>query len=209
MDVDTGTAFTFALSGIWAQMRLESKTNCFSVAKLLLLKESSCHYQKSSFPGSILSFFFFPVDCSSRNLKICGRDVQGTKICYWVFSFRYWTACLLTLTREGEYLSAQLLYSVVKQQLGMLVCMPVESYYMYICVLNEIWHFIILCSTYNEIPDFIKTYIRTQCVRNIQICLGKLREELIEEIEHELIWALEAFQVDGGGKDVPRRKGRK
>ena len=137
MDVDTGTALTFALSGIWAQMRLESKTNCFSVAKLLLLKESSCHYQKSSFPGSILSFFFFPVDCSSRNLKICGRDVQGTKICYWVFSFRYWTACLLTLTREGEYLSAQLLYSVVKQQLGMLVCMPVESYYMYICVLNE------------------------------------------------------------------------
>lgn len=118
-------------------MRLESKTNCFSVAKLLLLKESSCHYQKSSFPGSILSFFFFSVDCSNRNLKICGRDVQGTKICYWVFSFRYWTACLLTLTREGEYLSAQLLYSVVKQQLGMLVCMPVESYYMYICVLNE------------------------------------------------------------------------
>ena len=85
MDVDTGTALTFALSGIWAQMRLETKTNCFSVAKLLLLKESSCHYQKSSFPGSILSiffFFFFPVDCSSRNLRICGRDVQGTKICY-------------------------------------------------------------------------------------------------------------------------------
>ena len=76
VDVDTGTALTFVLSGIWAQMRLEAKTNCFSVAKLLLLKEGSCHYQKSSFPDSILSSFFFPsVDRSSRNLQICRRDV--------------------------------------------------------------------------------------------------------------------------------------
>ena len=74
MDVDTGTALTFALSGIWAQMRLETKTNCFSVAKLLLLKESSCHYQKSSFPGSILSIFFFFFSC--RLLKQKSQDLR-------------------------------------------------------------------------------------------------------------------------------------
>ena len=73
VDVDTGTALTFVLSGIWAQMRLEAKTNCFSVAKLLLLKEGSCHYQKSSFPDSILSSFFFSF---CRPLKQKSQDLQ-------------------------------------------------------------------------------------------------------------------------------------
>lgn len=67
-----------------------------------------------------------------------------------------------------------------------------------------------LCYTLYNIMKYQLSCIRTQCVRNIQVCLGKLREVLTEEIEHELIFdrRLGAFQVDGGGKELPRRKGR-
>ena len=138
-------------------------------------------------PTKLLSLWYSPGKNTGMNSHSLFQGIfltQGLKLCLlWLLHGRWILYCWAT--REAPYLGP------------------------HICVLNEICHFIMtLCSTYNEIPDFIKTYIRTQCVRNIQICLGKLREELIEEIEHELIWALEAFQVDGGGKDVPRRKGR-